>query len=58
MERDADNIRSGFQYYRNAPVKYLVEELIKTEYYDLRNGEVPRNFYIDGIRPQNVEGEI
>jgi len=51
MEEPADSVKSGFQWYRNVPVKFLVEELIKTVYYDKRNGEVPRDFIIDDIRP-------
>lgn len=53
MSKSAENVKSGFQWYRNVPLKMLVEELIKQEYFDDRNGEVPRNFIINGIRPKS-----
>jgi len=57
IQEPADDIRSGFQWYRNVPVKFLVEELVKKKYFDHRSGEIPRDFIIDGIRPKNFNNE-
>jgi len=51
IETPADDIKSGFQWYRNIPLDFLVKELIKKAYPDPRNGEIPRDFIINGIRP-------
>jgi hypothetical protein len=57
IETDASDIKSGYQWYRNIPLQYLVEELVKKNYPDPRNGEIPRDFIINGIRPENPSGE-
>ena len=57
IDTPADSVKSGFQWYRNVPVKILVEELIKKVYPDPRNGEVPRDYIIEGIRPPSPTGE-
>jgi len=57
IETSASDIKSGYQWYRNIPLHFLVEELVKKNYPDPRNGEIPRDFIINGIRPENPSGE-
>jgi hypothetical protein len=54
----AEKVKSGYQWYRNIPLKILVEELIKTKYFDVRNGEIPRDFIIEGSRLANFNSEL
>lgn len=57
IETPADDVKSGFQWYRNIPLTFLVKELVKKSYPDPRNGEVPRDYIIQGVRPPNPSGE-
>lgn len=57
MNARADKVKSGYQWYKNAPVKFLVSELLKTEYYDERNGEIPRGTILSNSRPASPGGD-
>jgi hypothetical protein len=53
MDESAEKVKSGFQWYRNAPINFLVTELLKTVFADKRNGELPRDWVINPVRPKS-----
>jgi hypothetical protein len=58
IDEPAVTVNNGYQWHRNVPLKFLVEELIKKKYFDPRSGEVPREYIIDGIRLRSIDDEF
>jgi len=56
MSTDAENVKSGFQWFRNIPTTQVVKELIKAVYPDPRNGECPREYIISDIKNSSIDG--